>query len=393
MVSLLAHFMTPDTRPIRGSTALLLILSGLLMALGLLGSLLLLLSPNDGGFFPGLGKGLALMLLATTNLLSWLLNLIAWWFLRRRWLGAVLALQTLPALIFAGLLAMGMAEGIAEGRAGDQRARIFAAIAADDVDELHEARQRCNRRCEESIGLQRSLLEASIHGSHEAARYLIAQGATTFRSGQGALEFHNAHRSLYTCEGSYLPVLNALEVSVARRDWPMMTLLWPVSDGPARQTALLTAARLDRLDMLQWMSTQGVTVDALTLLEAAVSGAAVETARWLLGTSYDARQPAAVQQALSGLIAFILEIETARSIELGQLLIRHGADLDAVILWGEPALQQAIRYRSSTLASQLLELGADPAVLGAQDRAALEVLLQTSPRPVYGRNRSGCVAP
>lgn len=393
MVSLFAHLMTPDTRPIRGSTALLLILSALLMALGLLGSLLLLLSPNDGGFFPGLGKGLALMLLATTNLLSWLLNLIVWCRRRTRWLGAIVALQTLPALLFAGWLATFAAEGLLEGRANEQRTRVYAAIVADDVADLHEAQQRCNRHCKESLGLQRSLLEASIHGSHEVARYLIAQGATPFRSGHGALEFYDAQRSFHTCEGSYLPVLNALEVSVAHHDWPMMELLWPVSDRWARESTLRTAAQLDRLDMLQWIRTQGVAVETDALLVAAASGAAIDTTRWLLKTSDEARQPAAVQQALSQLIAFMLDTDTPRSVDVGRLLMQYGADLHTVTLQGEPALQQAIHYRARALAARLLELGADPTALGEQHRMTLEALLQQPERLAYGRNRSDCVPP
>lgn len=81
-------------------------LSGLVILVSVLAALGLVLAPSGGGFFPGLGMALALMVLGAGNLLSFLLDLACWWLgMRRRWFGVLILLQAVPAILFAVFVA------------------------------------------------------------------------------------------------------------------------------------------------------------------------------------------------------------------------------------------------------------------------------------------------
>lgn len=390
----------------------LLGLSALFMTAGLLGGGALILQNDSGGFFPNLGLALGVLLIGAGNLLSWLVNLLCWCRERPRWLAMVLAVQTLPAVaLLAGLAWFGL-EQVLEARASGQRTAVTEAIRADDTAALQESLRRCGERCREIVSPQRVLMLASLHGAHRVAGFLIDEGAELASPARGAVGFYNAQTDLHTCEGSYLPSLGALEVAVAREDAEMLALLWPVSDKPARLDALWTAARLDRLAMVKSMTGAGATTlstlplvrenfrgEEESLLRAAASGAAVEVAGWLLEQRPPdlpplALPPGELERAMTDLLGFATERETPRASVFARLLMRHGVDIQAARLDGEPALERALRYRSKALAALLLDLGADPASLSGADRAALTLLLQEPDRPRdYGRNREGCVAP
>ena len=189
----------------------LLGLSGLIMIAGLiLGGMMIFSEDGGGGFFPGLGKAIGLFLIAAGNLISWLLNLICWYITRMRWLGIVLAVQTLPAIALAGVLGVGFVDAFLDGRASEQRVNVYEAIEADDVPWLQQALKRCGKRCQDTFSPQRGLLQSSLHGSHKAARYFVDEGARPYRSGSGAIEFNDAQTSLYTCEGTYLSLMDAV---------------------------------------------------------------------------------------------------------------------------------------------------------------------------------------
>ena len=370
------------------------------MAASVLFGIGLIISPDGGGFFSGLGKALGLLLIAAGNLLSWLLNLISWRLGRNRWLTMVLAVQGLPAILFAGWLATLGLEALQEDRASTQRAAIHDAIQTDDVVALQQAQQNCGQRCQESISLYRQLLNAARHGAHSVARHLLAQGAAPYRAGTGSPAYHDGHTSLYTCEGSYLVSLNALEVAVARQDMALVNILWPASDASARSAALWTAAELDRLDMVQWMVEAGEPMERNgfrgqreTLLRAAASGAALQVGSWVMQTLPIAMPPQELQAAMEELIDFMLEINSPRSIEFGHMLKQQGADINAPGLNGKTPLERAVDFRSRTMAAQLIQLGADPSILPQEDAMALQALLQKPERPNYGRNRPDCVAP
>jgi hypothetical protein len=86
------------------------IISVLAMSAGVLLGIFLILSPSGGGFFPDLGFAMGLLALGTGNLLSSICNGIYWWLGKRpRWLGIVTLMQSLPALLFAGLITFEMA--------------------------------------------------------------------------------------------------------------------------------------------------------------------------------------------------------------------------------------------------------------------------------------------
>src|SRR5690554_4808800 len=125
-------------------------LSALIMVACLIGGGVLAMdSGGGGGFFPNLGKALGLLLIAAGNLLSWILNLFCWYRTRVRWLGIVLAIQGVPAIIFAGLLGTLAVDEFQENRALDQRASVYDAIKADDVLSLDRALKQCGTRCQE----------------------------------------------------------------------------------------------------------------------------------------------------------------------------------------------------------------------------------------------------
>lgn len=400
-------------------TCFFLGLSALIMAACLLGGGVLAMDSGGGGFFPNLGKALGLLLIAAGNLLSWILNLFCWYRTRMRWLGIVLAIQSLPAIFFAGWLGTLVVDEIMESRASDQRASVYRAIETDDIPNLDRALKQCGLRCQEFHSPGRNLMLASLHGSHQAARYVLDNTTDTFRTGPGAHEFYNTRTNLYTCEGSYLPSLGALDLAVANQDTEMLGLLWPViSDDWTRSKALWTAARLDRLDQVKFMAGMGHNPvrgsgnqntathatqplvrehrqdDPETLLRAAASGAALEVGRWLLETRPIVLPQAEIQRALAELLAFVLDTDTPRSVSFGRLLVQHGADIHSANIHDKPALERAIHYRSKSLITMLLELGADPASLSEQDATQLKALLQEPDRHrTYRQNRPGCVAP
>lgn len=403
--------MSSDSRAQTGS--FLLGLSALIMIIGLiLGGVMFF--QDDGGFFPGMAKGLGLFFIAAANLISWLLNVICWYVRRMRWLGIVLAVQTLPAIAMAGGLGFWSVDTLLDGRASDQRVSVFDAIKADDVPRLQQALKLCGKRCQDTFSPQRGLLTSSLHGSHNVARYFVDEGARPYRSGSG--DFYDAQTSLYTCEGTYLSLMNAVDVAVANQDTEMVDLLWSVSDARTRSRALWTAAQLDRLDIIKRMvgsplaqadssalSEQGMASHPLlrnnnrgepeTLLRAAASGAAVDVATWLLETRPVPISPNEIQHALSELVAFMVDTDTPRSVSLGRLLVQHGANIHTVKINDKSALERAIDYRSKATALQLLALGADRERLSKSDASRLDALLQQTDRSKYGQNRPGCVAP
>jgi hypothetical protein len=85
--------------------AVCVVISVIAMSAGVLLGIFLILSASGGGFFPDLGLAMGLLALGTGNLLSSICNGIYWWLGKApRWLRIVTLLQSLPALLFAGLI-------------------------------------------------------------------------------------------------------------------------------------------------------------------------------------------------------------------------------------------------------------------------------------------------
>lgn len=386
--------------PERGTTTarFVLGLSALLMAICVITGLALVFSPNQGGFFPGLARALGLVLIAAGNLITWVLNLFAWLSSRWRWLGIVVAVQTLPALAMAGWLLFAGVESFSENRAYKQRDSITDAIKADDVAAMQQALNRCGTLCQTTISPSRQLLYASMHGAHQVASLLIDGGAQPYRRGSGSTEFYDASFSLYTCEGRFLPMLNALDLAIANRDMAMLELLWPVSDDWTRNRAILIAAELDRLEILKTMlawqpgHTETPELQASRLLQAAASGAAMDTGRWLLESQPSVLEQTDIQDALNELLRFMADVYTPRSVEFGQLLQQHGADIHIVTIDNKPALLRAVQTHSGSLVRQLLDLGLQAASLSNDDATALETLLEKPERYASSRhNHPDCI--
>ena len=86
------------------------VLSVLALSGGILLGAFLIMSPSGGGFFPNLGSVLALLVLAAGNLVSSICNGIYWGLSKHpRWLGIVTLVQSVPTLVFMGLIVSGTA--------------------------------------------------------------------------------------------------------------------------------------------------------------------------------------------------------------------------------------------------------------------------------------------
>ncbi|MFC3059056.1 hypothetical protein [Paenirhodobacter populi] len=374
---------------------LLLTISAIAFGGGVVFGLLLMASSSQGGFFPGLGLALGGLAIGAGTFLSWLCNGIVWALgMRSRWFGWAIVAQSLPALLFAGWLGYQIGESFLDRRAGDQRAEIHAAIGADDPAAYDAARARCGVRCQSRAGLSSDLLAAVDAGAIRVARHLVEAGTR-----MDSDDWYGSRVDLYTCEGSYLPARLGLSAAVARGDRAMVDLLLPVSDDRSREEALLTAARLDRMEMIRAFRTAGVPLPTGDgdprdgLVAAAASGAAIGVGEWLFAERPVPVGTAELEQAMEALYRFMETVTAPRALPFARLLVAQGADVDAPFR-GEPTfLAEAVRTRRAPAARVLIAAGADPARLPAERRAELEALLQEPDTPAYDRSRQGCVAP
>lgn len=213
-----------------------------------------------------------------------------------------------------------------------------------------------------------------------------------------------------TCEGLYLPSLNALEVSVLLGDAELLALLLPTSDSGARRQATWLAAQLDRLELLQSplaagtpATLRGHTLDEnLTLLNAAASGAALRVARWLIeakgfqpdGDPHGA-DPYPGQTPVVSLVYYSGQVPDSPRIKpfLG-LLKSSGAKLDYPIANRDYAtpLQYAIWARAIAGAEALIEAGAAESALDPGWRNQLTALRTDAlARKNLNRDETNCI--
>ena len=81
------------------------ILSVVALGIGLLLGAFLIVSPSGGGFFPGLGMTLGIVVIGAGNLVSCLCNGFCWWLGKGpRWLAYLVLLQSLPAALAAAAI-------------------------------------------------------------------------------------------------------------------------------------------------------------------------------------------------------------------------------------------------------------------------------------------------
>jgi hypothetical protein len=374
-----------------------------LAALALGGALVL--SESHGGMFPGLAMALGWLVLAAGNLLVLALNLLYWrLYGAPRWLRAIVAVQALPAAATLALAGMQLFGDWQDGRAGDQRHAIYQAIRADDARRLLAAQHDCGERCAALYLPDAQLLDAADAGAQAVASTLVGQHASvSSRLGREAMD-------LRTCEGSYLPGLNALSVAVARHDLAMVDILFPVSDEGARQEAMWLAAQLDHLDLVQQLAAKGVPLSVRgpvlaqndTLLVAAARGAALTVGKWLIETRHmpvdaivNGPDPYPGTAPVRALMGYASEVPGSPRIEpFLAMLVQHGAYLDARDAHGSTPLEEAVRSHQRRAAKLLLDAGAQASLLSADEQAALrELLAHPAEPPRAPPDGPGCVLP
>lgn len=315
-------------------------------------------------------------------------------------LKAVLAVQALGLSAALALWSLVALEAHRDSRLADRRSAVYAAVERNDPVAIAQGFERCGADCADER--DRLLLFAAEARAHRAIAALLALGARPASDSRTA-------RSLRTCEGLSLPLLTALEISVARDDAAGLALLLPEADARARRRAAWVAAQLDRLELLQRLlaagvpiTTRGKTLDEnVTLLNAAASGAALRVAFWLLADQgFDPNgDPAGDDRyrgetPLASLVRFAGDVPHSERLDAFlRLLLAHGAEIDRVSpATDKTALQLAVDVYALSAYEALVGAGASDAVLTPAER---ERLAQMRASPPPGRSlaadQPGCV--
>ncbi len=361
---------------------------------------------SSGGWFPHLGRDIGLFVaFPLLNLLSWIANAV---YARRTRpvspaLWAVLGLQSLLLLACLGWFGVAARDAAVSKHAQALQQAVRAAVLANDAPALMQARERCAKDCADLGFIDQLLLHATQARAPDSIKKLIELGARIESSSSAGTDGR-------TCEGLYLPSLNALEVSVLLGDAAQLALLLPVSDAGARRQAAWLAAQLDRLDQLQSLLAAGTPItlrghtldENLTLLNAAASGAALNVARWLIeakgfqpdGDPHGAdRYPG--QTPIESLIYYSGNVPDSPRIKpFLALLKKAGARLDYPIDNRDYAtpLQYAIWARAIVGAEALIEAGQTEAALDPAWRTQLAALRTNRlAHKNLNRNEANCI--
>jgi hypothetical protein len=361
---------------------------------------------SSGGWFPHLGRDIGLFIaFPLLNFVSWIANAI--YAHRTRpvspALWAVLSLQSLLLLLCLGWYGVAAREAAVSRHTQGLQQAVRAAVLANDVPALGQALERCAKDCADRGFISQLLLHATQARAAESMRKLIGLGARIESSDPGGTDER-------TCEGLYLPSLNALELSVLLNDAAQLALLLPASDSGARRQATWLAAQLDRLELLQSLlaagtplTLRGHTLDEnLTLLNAAASGAALNVARWLIeakGFRPDGdpqgADPYHGQTPVESLVHYSGQIPDSPRIKPFLALLKNaGARLDYPINNRDYAtpLQYAIWARAIVGAEALIEAGEAEATLAPTWRAQLAALrADTLAHKNLYRNEANCI--
>jgi hypothetical protein len=389
-------------------TALLRALCIAVPGLALVAAAIFAAGDNGGGFLPHLGRSIALAILAGGVAISWCLNLLYLWHARGpRWLMLVTAVQTLPVLLVAWQFGGFLLNQGKDSRARDQIAAIRTAIGVDDVAAFDRAVNACGDRCLQFIdGHDGMLFLAADTGAITVATRIVSTRLPDHRYTYG-----HAENSVRTCDGDPVYMHSALAAAVARNNSAMLDLVLPASDSAARREAIWLAARLDRFAMLQRLAAAGVPItvrgqildENSTLLIAAAEGAAVRMGRWLIEVHHmpvNAILTGPDPYKGSSPVRIVMSggrdgDAPARIASFLQLLVSHGADIDARWDDDEPsALTEMIRRRDRQGAELLLTAGASKAKLSAERRVQLDsLLLEPAPEHATFVHEPGCVKP
>ncbi|WP_333672576.1 hypothetical protein [Elioraea tepidiphila] len=305
-----------------------------------------------------------------------------------RGLKAVLAVQALGLSAALALWGLAALEAHRDSRLADRRGAVYAAVERNDPVAIAQGFERCGADCADER--DRLLLFAAEARAHRAIAALLALGARPASDSRAA-------RGLRTCEGLYLPLLTALEISVARDDAEGVALLLPEADARARRRAAWIAAQLDRLELLQRLLDADVPLtlsgnildENATLLNAAASGAALRVASWLLAAhGFD---PNGLPQGsgggrgetpLASLVRYASDVpDSERFAPFLRLLLARGAEMERISpATGKTALQLAVDVYALSAYEALVGAGASEAVLTPAERARL-AQMRASPPP------------
>lgn len=368
-------------------------LSGIVALCTLLASIMLYYPPSRPNDFMGLGAAIglafALLALGCGNLLCFILNLVACWKgFRRPWFIGILVIQGIIVTICLMWIGSNYLEQYRDRIGREQLDTIRAAIKQDDLQAFFAAKKACGSICSRRTSDHHELFYASQSKAHHIAAWIVGNGVKI-------PEISGPSWELKTCDGIYLHSVNTLAMAVANEDHEMLAILLPAADSYARYQALELSAKLNRLEMLQWLVAHDIPLDSpycdspdqgRSLLEAAAEGAAWDTARWLIdtqGVSVDHDNGGTKGEINSLLWKFIhFFMSTTDSPDAKpflMLLVEQGINLDARDKDGETSLQWAIRLELANTVRLLLEAGADTQYLNEDQQKALHILLTQEP--------------
>lgn len=282
-----------------------------------------------------------------------------------------------------------MNERAQQSDAYQQSLEIEQAIEKDDLARYVTALEKCSKKCLEHYQAASQLLDAADFGAKQIAKRLVEHSAPVPEGWP--------NKALHTCEGQYLPSMDALSLAIARDDAEIVSILLPVSGEFSRREALQTAAFLDRFELLQKLIRAGVPLPdkdmkyhfGKNLLVTAAKGAALKTGEWLISQQKAPVNAPVIQtdinvqdSPLQALMGFVHETNSPRGQQFMTLLIEHGADINAPLKNGDTLLKDAIKSRNTNQVKMLLQGGAKPHLLSAEQRAVMDQLLKMPDNPV-----------
>lgn len=356
--------------------------------------------------FLNLGPALALLALGCGNLLCFVLNLaVCWLGFRRPWFICTLLIQSVFVILSMAWVIGDYVESY-RGRVGArQLSAIHVAIEQDDLQAFIAAKKACDSTCQRMTWDEQELLYASQSKAYNVASWIVVRTENIYSDGPS--------RDRRTCEGIYLPSLNALEWAVSDDDYQMASILLPVASPTARYRALRVAAQLNRLEMLQWLVSQNIPLDSpysipypspdhgKALLIAAAESAAFETALWLINdqgvpVDHGSQQANGKNNAVSPLLwaywRSIMETDSPDTTPFLMLMVAHGANLEVGDDGGQTLLQWAIRLKLPNIAQSLMDAGANTEYLNDSEQKALNLLLtQERGEEKYSSKNKMCV--
>ncbi|WP_122982899.1 MULTISPECIES: ankyrin repeat domain-containing protein [Burkholderia] len=316
------------------------------------------------------GRYLAICTLAFGNLIVLVLNGIHWWrYGAPPWFRCVVVTQGLLALLSVTPIVRLVSDRLIQSYIDAKVDRVDKAIQADDIGQFKEAREACGTACTGNGSLDWEL--------HAAARYDALRVATELVRMSAKVDDRMKDADLKTCEGLILQEDSALTLAVAHDNAAMIKVLLPASDASNRRQALWTAARLDRLDIVQLLVQAGAPLDLdvygnirdgdNSALVAAAQGAAVHVGQWLIETRHMSVKAGAVMfpdypdpwSPLLALYYFVHEVAAPpRTRQFLDMLVKHGADRQVVKFQSDEFLTDAVDHELKNEARFFMEAGA-----------------------------------